>query len=81
LPAATWPCPRCGAKVALSLDACSECGAGFLSGATATAAARLPLVGDMGKMSQGQRLLVGVGISVVLMTLFVLLAAIGGHLF
>jgi len=65
--------------VPISLDACEACGAGFLAGATSTAAPRLPLVGDMGKMSSGGRLLVGVGIAVVLMILFVVFAAIGSH--
>lgn len=63
----------------LSLDACEDCGAGFLSGATAATATHIPLVGDVGKLSQGQRLLVGVGVALVLMILFVIVFAIGGH--
>jgi hypothetical protein len=35
----------------------------------------------MGRFTQGQRLLVGVGISIVLMVVFLVLAEIGGHLF
>lgn len=65
----------------MSLDECPDCGAGFLSGASIAPAANLPLVGDMRRMSQGQRLLVGAVISVALMALFVLLAEIGGHIF
>jgi hypothetical protein len=78
--AALWPCPRCGAQVAMALDACGDCGAGFLAGARSSTTTRLPIVGDVGTMSGGQRLLVGVGLMVVLMALFVAVAAIGGHL-
>jgi hypothetical protein len=76
-----WPCPRCRAWVPIELDACGDCGAGFLAGATTTTTTHLPLVGDMAKLSQGARLLVGAGISIVLMIVFVVLAEIGGHLF
>lgn len=76
-----WPCPRCGASVPISMDSCPDCGAGFLSGLAKSTSTKLPLVGDVGRMSQGQRLLIGAGISVVLMVVFVLLAEIGGHLF
>lgn len=65
----------------MSLDSCPDCGAGFLSGATETVGTRLPLVGDMSTFSAGQRLLIGAGISIVLMVIFVVLAEVGGHLF
>jgi hypothetical protein len=78
---ASWPCPHCRAWVAMSLDSCPDCGAGFLSGATETVGTRLPLVGDMSTFSAGQRLLIGAGISIVLMVIFVVLAEVGGHLF
>jgi hypothetical protein len=67
--------------VPLELDACGDCGAGFLSGASAAAAARLPVVGDMGRMSQGQRLMVGAGIAVIVILAFFVLAEIATHLF
>jgi hypothetical protein len=76
-----WPCPRCGVSVLMSLEACPDCGAGFLAGATDTTATRLPLVGDVQRMNHGQRLLVGGAISIVLMVVFVLIAEIGGHIF
>jgi hypothetical protein len=78
---ATWPCPRCAAAVLISLDECPDCGAGFLSGAALATSTKLPLVGDVGRMSQGQRLLTGAGISIVLMAIFVMLLFIGGKLF
>jgi hypothetical protein len=65
----------------MSLDACPDCGAGFLAGATEETRSHLPLVGDMRRMSQMQRLMVGLAVSVVLMIAFVLLAEIGGHIF
>jgi hypothetical protein len=65
----------------MSLEACPDCGAGFLAGATNATATRLPLVGDVQRMSHGQRLLVGGAIAVVLMVVFVLVAEIGGHIF
>jgi hypothetical protein len=64
--------------VAISLDVCQDCGAGFLSGAAGGATARLPLVGDVGRMSQTQRLLIGIVIALVVMVVLVALAAIGG---
>lgn len=78
--AATWPCGRCGEQVAMSLDVCPTCGAGFLEGATGPVSVHLPVVGDMGKMSRSGRLMVGAVISIVVMIVLVLLATIGGHL-
>jgi hypothetical protein len=80
-PSPTWPCPRCGHSVPIELDACNECGAGFLSGAAATKSVRLPMVGDVTRMSSGQRMFVAFAVSVGVMFVLVLLAFIGGHLF
>jgi uncharacterized OB-fold protein len=77
----TWPCPRCGQSVAIELDACDACGAGFLSGAAATESVRLPVVGDVRSMSSSQRLLLAFGIAVAVTVVLVLLAFVGGHLF
>jgi ribosomal protein L40E len=77
----TWPCTRCGAKVSLDLDACPECGAGFLAGAaSSTVSMKLPVVGDVSRMSKGQRLMMAAGFAVVLMLLLLLLAEVGGHI-
>jgi hypothetical protein len=78
---ARWPCLTCDEKVPLSLDVCPSCGAGFLAGSTTVASTRLPVVGDIGKMSRTQRLLVGCGIGLVVMVLLIILATIGGHVF
>jgi hypothetical protein len=77
--AVSWPCARCGEQVAISLDACPTCGAGFLEGASTSVSVHLPVVGDMNTLSRTQRLLVGVVIAVVVMIVLVLLATIGGH--
>lgn len=78
--APTWPCPRCGAKVAMDLDACDSCGAGFLSGASATSrSVALPVVGDLTRMSSGQRMLVAIGVAIGICVLLVLLAEVFGH--
>ena len=78
----TWPCPSCGAQVAMDLDACESCGAGFLAGASSTAVSvKLPVVGDVNRLSKGQRLVMAAAIAVALMLAFVLLAEVGGHIF
>jgi ribosomal protein L37E len=77
---ATWPCQRCGEQVPMALDTCSACGAGFLSAASTTIEMRLPVVGDVGRLSRTQRLLAGLGISLLVMLVLVLLATLGGHL-
>jgi hypothetical protein len=76
--AVTWPCQRCGAAVALALDACPECGAGFLDGAVATPDLSVPLVGNLTRFSSGQRLLLAAGLAFALIVVFLAVAAIGG---
>lgn len=76
----TWPCPRCGARVAMALDACNECGTGFLSGATAGMSMKLPMVGDVSKLSSSQRLVFGLAVAVAVTLLLVLIGEIGGHI-
>jgi hypothetical protein len=75
---ATWPCSRCGAQVALLLDACEECGAGFLTGAVAPPTMSLPLVGDVAALSKVQRFGLAAGLAVGLVVVFIALATIGG---
>jgi hypothetical protein len=77
----TWPCPRCGERVALSVDVCGSCGAGFLAGVSTKVSAHVPLIGDMTQLSSGQRWLVAMGFSVALIVVFVLLAFIVGEVF
>lgn len=58
----TWPCSRCGAHNALTLDACRDCGSPFLGGAAEAPALVLPGVGDIAKLSRGHRAAVAVGV-------------------
>jgi hypothetical protein len=75
---ATWPCSRCGARVALLLDACDECGAGFLTGAIPPTTMLLPIVGDVAKLSKVQRFALAAGLAVGLIVIFLALATLGG---
>jgi hypothetical protein len=74
---ASWPCSRCGARVALSLDACDECGAGFLTGAIPPTTMSLPIVGDVAKLSKVQRFALAAGLAVTLIVVFLALATVG----
>ena len=74
-----WPCSGCGASNPVELSSCAACGLGFLSGLKKTEPPLLvlPVVGDLAKLSRGQRL--GAAGAVVL--LVVLLTALVGLLF
>jgi hypothetical protein len=74
----SWPCPRCGAAVSMNLDACTECGEGFLAAAATSTAVRIPMVGNVTSLSGGQRLMLGAMVGVVLMVVLVVLFTIGG---
>ena len=52
---AAWPCTRCGTRNALTADICRDCGSSFLGGASDGPALVLPGVGDITKLSRGQR--------------------------
>jgi hypothetical protein len=75
-----WPCPRCGADNSIELDMCGECGAPFLSGATSHTNTNVPFFGDIKKMTQGQRLFMGIGAALILMVVFFVIAEIIDHL-
>lgn len=77
---ATWPCTTCGAANALDRDACAACGAGFLSALRAgdEPLLVLPVVGDLGAMSRGQRLGLAGGVVVAVLLLVALLGLLLG---
>jgi hypothetical protein len=75
-----WPCPRCGEQVPISLDLCNSCGAGFLVGATARVTTRLPVVGDVGRLSSAQRMMMTAAIAFVFMLILIVVATVGGHI-
>jgi hypothetical protein len=76
--AAAWPCARCGAHVPLLLDACSECGAGFLAGAIPPPTMSVPIVGDVSRLSKAQRFALAAGLAVGLIVVFLVLGTIVG---
>jgi hypothetical protein len=75
-----WPCPTCGATVPMSLDFCNSCGAGFLAAARHGHSLQVPFFGDIGKLTSGQRLTIGVITTLALILVFVIVATIGGKL-
>lgn len=64
----------------MSLDYCNSCGAGFLAGASDGNTVRVPLIGDVSKISSGQKLGLGIAVAIGLMLLILILATIGGKL-
>ena len=74
-----WPCLNCGVMVPMADDACPKCSRPFLSGEELPALA-LPVVGDLGRMDRGQRVLLALAAGGVLTALMVLLAFIGGSI-
>jgi hypothetical protein len=78
LDAATWPCSRCGAHVPLALDACDECGAGFLAGAIPPPTMSVPIVGDVSRLSKAQRFGLAAGLAAGIIVVFLALATVVG---
>ena len=72
---ATWPCTTCGARNDLAANACTACGAGFLAGLRDSEGPllELPGVGDLTRMSRGQRMLVAFGVVLAVVALVALL--------
>ena len=77
-PTASWPCASCGAANALTDSACSACGAGFLAGLRESEGPllELPVVGDLGALSRGQRLGLAAGVVLVVIALVALLGVL-----
>lgn len=77
----TWPCSRCAAPNEMSAAACATCGAQFLQ--TVAEESRvtlvLPVVGDLGRYSRGQRLGLALGaVAAVLVPLALLTLLLTG---
>ena len=77
-PTASWPCASCGAANALSDSACSACGAGFLAGLRESEGPLLvlPVVGELGALSRGQRLGLAAGVVLVVIAVVALLGVL-----
>lgn len=73
-----WPCASCSTPNPITLDTCATCGAGFLAALRTTEEPLLvlPVVGDLGALSRGQRL----GLAAGVVVLVVLLTALLGFL-
>lgn len=71
----TWPCTSCSASNAITSDSCLACGAGFLAGLRESEGPllELPGVGDLTRMSRGQRMLVAFGVVLAVLALVALL--------
>jgi hypothetical protein len=65
--AASWPCTACGASNALTLDACGGCGSRFLALASEPTSLVVPGVGDLQRLSRGQRAAVAGGFVALLL--------------
>ena len=72
-----WPCSACGHENPVELDACAACGTGFLAAVRSSAEPLLvlPGIGDVGKLSRGQRIGAG-AVFALLVALVVLLIGI-----
>ncbi|HEX3705265.1 MAG TPA: hypothetical protein VHV76_01420, partial [Mycobacteriales bacterium] len=77
----TWPCFNCGVTVPMSEDHCPVCGAGFLAPASQGHSLRVPIFGDVGRLASGQKLMLGILVTLGLIVLLVLLFTIGGAVF
>ena len=74
----SWPCAACGTNNPIALDVCGGCGLPFLSGLREQEPPllTLPMVGDVSRLSRGQRLALAVGavIAAVILTFLIGLA-------
>ena len=75
-----WPCLSCGARVALELDSCPECGKPFLAGGDAPVSLHVPIVGDLAQANPGTRFIVGLAAGGVLCAVFIVVLLILGKL-
>jgi hypothetical protein len=76
-----WPCQACGEMVALDLGDCPHCGGSFLGGTVVDVSLRLPVVGDVAKMSPGGRAgVMAAGAGVIALVLVLLYLMIGHFL-
>lgn len=71
----TWPCTTCGASNPITSDACGACGAGFLAELRDSEGPLLeiPGVGDLTRLSRGQRMAVAFGVVLAVVALVALL--------
>lgn len=75
-----WPCSGCGAVNAVELDVCAACGTGFLAGVKRDEAPllTLPVVGDITRLSRGQRLGLAAAVVLLVALIVVVLSLVSG---
>ena len=76
----TWPCSGCGAGNPIAANTCAACGTGFLAGLRESEGPllELPGVGDLTRMSRGQRLGIAFGVVLAFIALTALLSLVFG---
>jgi hypothetical protein len=74
--AAGWPCVGCGSVNPLDASTCAACGKGFLAGVAETPSLRVPLFGDLTRLTRAQRLWGATAVAAVLAVVLVLLLAL-----
>jgi hypothetical protein len=76
----TWPCSSCGASVDVELDACSACGAPFLSALRhSSSGIELPVIGNLGRFSDRSRVVLGAAAGLLIAFILVVLTALLGR--
>ena len=76
-----WPCTTCGQDNPLQASACTACGLPFLGGRDAAVPRlALPVVGDLGRLSRGQRVVAAGAVLLLGVLLLLLLSAVAGAL-
>jgi hypothetical protein len=75
-----WPCSGCGASVDVELDACSACGAPFLSALRhLSSGIELPVIGNLGRFSDRSRVVLGAAAGLLIAFVLVVLTALLGR--
>lgn len=64
---AQWPCTICHAESPVEAATCIHCGSAFLAAAAANLAVRLPLIGDITRLTRTQRALAALGVVIALL--------------
>jgi hypothetical protein len=77
-PELVWPCPKCGTAVPMASDYCEICGTGFLADARGGSSITVPVFGEVGTLTSGRKVMIGILITLTLIVAFVVIATIGG---
>ena len=76
-----WPCTTCGQDNPLQANVCTACGLPFLAGLdVAVPRLALPVVGDLNRLSRGQRVVTAGAVLLLGVLLLLLLSTVAGAL-